>query len=180
MLQNCNLWNVATVFFERPEKDFELLEISRKIKLAHTSVKNHLGTLIKLNIVKKGTVGFGNKKNPCYSANRANSVFIHYKKLYNYDLLQKSGIISFIQEKCQPNTIVCFGSFAKGEDSVESDIDLFVESSEIELSLDKFERKLTRKIELHFKKNFKKYPPELKNNIMNGATLFGFLEGYDA
>ena len=59
-----------------------------------------------------------------------------------------------------------------------SDIDLFVECRKEEINLKRFEKKLGRKIELHFNENFLSYPKELKNNIINGMVLSGFLEGY--
>ena len=77
-----------------------------------------------------------------------------------------------------PKSIVLFGSYQKGEDSENSDIDLFVECDKEELDVKIFEKKLGRKIELHFKKDFTLYPKELKNNIINGIVLSGFLEGY--
>jgi predicted nucleotidyltransferase len=180
MLQKCNLWNVGAVFFDDPKKEFELMEISRKIGLAHTSVKNHLLTLIEMNIIIKGNVKFGNKSNPCYFANKRHPLFMHYKKIYNLECLYNSGIIEYIKNKCQPNCIVLFGSFQRGEDTQDSDIDIFVECSEINLNLKKYENKLNRKLEIHFKNNFKEYPNELKNNLVNGIVLSGFLEGYDA
>jgi predicted nucleotidyltransferase len=180
MLHNCNLWNVATVFFDNPNKSFELIEISRRINLAHTSVKNHLLTLIDLKIINKGTVNFGNKANPCYFANKKHSLFIHYKKIYNLECLKKAELIEYIEDKCQPNCIVLFGSFQKGEDVSDSDIDLFVESNEKNLNLKKYEEKLNRKIQIHFKNKFKEYSNELKNNLINGIVLSGFLEVYNA
>ena len=53
-----------------------------------------------------------------------------------------------------------------------------IECKKEELDLAKFEKKLSRKIELHFNERFISYPKELKNNIMNGIVLSGFLEGY--
>jgi predicted nucleotidyltransferase len=176
MLQKCNLWNVASVFFDKPEKSFELMEISRKINLAHTSVKNHLLTLVDLNIIIKGNVNFGNKSNPCYFANKKHSLFIHYKKIYNLDSLKKSKIIEYLEDICQPNCIVLFGSYQKGEDISDSDIDIFLECNDNELFLKDYENILNRKIQIHFKKNFKEYPSELKNNIVNGVIISGFLE----
>jgi predicted nucleotidyltransferase len=180
MLQKCNLWNVASVFFDNPEKRFELMGISKTIKLAHTSVKKHLQVLIELKIVLKGFAEFGNKKNPCYYADRRNPEFIHYKKIYNLEKLKQSNVLSLITDKCQPNSIVLFGSFMKGEDSILSDIDLFIESNECLLDLKKYEKKLNRKFQLHFKQVFTTYPKELKNNIINGNVLYGYLEAYDA
>ena len=75
-----------------------------------------------------------------------------------------------------PNVIVLFGSYRKGEDTEESDIDLFLECPGEEISLGRFEKKLKRKVQLHFKTNFNDYPKELKNNISNGIVLDGYLE----
>ena len=71
-----------------------------------------------------------------------------------------------------------FGSYQKGEDVEDSDIDLFIECKKEELDIKIFEKKLGRNIELHFNENFTSYPKELKNNIINGIVLSGFLEGY--
>ena len=77
-----------------------------------------------------------------------------------------------------PKSIVLFGSYQRGEDIENSDIDLFIESKKEKLDINIFEKKLKRKIELHFKEDFTSYPKELKNNIINGIVLSGFLEGY--
>ena len=53
-----------------------------------------------------------------------------------------------------------------------------VECKKEELDLSRFENKLGRRIQVHFKENFNAYPKELKNNIINGAVVSGFLEGY--
>lgn len=66
----------------------------------------------------------------------------------------------------------------KGEDVEDSDLDLFVETEKANIDVSKFEKTLKRKIQLHFKENFKKYPPELKNSIINGAVLEGYLEAF--
>ena len=55
---------------------------------------------------------------------------------------------------------------------------MFIECKEKELDIKPFEKKLARKIELHFNENFNLYSKELKNNIINGIVLSGFLEGY--
>jgi len=178
MLQKCSLWKVASVFFDKPDNYFELIKISKEIRLAHTSVKNHLETLIKMNIIKRENI-LGIKKN-YYVANRDNFNFINYKKIYNLDILNKSGLIKYISDKFMPSCIILFGSFSRGEDINSSDIDIFIECSEKNVDLTKYEKILNRRIELHFKKNFKSYSSELKNNILNGLTLYGFLEGYDA
>ena len=87
-------------------------------------------------------------------------------------------MIEFIEEKLMPKSIVLFGSYRRGEDTESSDIDLFVECKEESINLKPFEKVLGRKIEIHFKEDFMSYPKELKNNIINGIVLNGFLDGY--
>ena len=71
-----------------------------------------------------------------------------------------------------------FGSYRRGEDVESSDIDIFVECADEPVNVAQFEKKLGRKIELHFKEDFTAYSKELKNNLINGIVLSGFLEGY--
>ena len=75
-----------------------------------------------------------------------------------------------------PKSIVLFGSFSKGEDIESSDIDIFVEAEEMEIDLTKFEKKLSRKINLYFDENLKKLGKNLKENIINGIVLGGVIE----
>jgi predicted nucleotidyltransferase len=75
-----------------------------------------------------------------------------------------------------PDAIILFGSASKGEDIKGSDIDLYVQCNEKKLELSKYEKKLNRKINLFFEKNFDKLSSELKQNIINGDKLKGFLK----
>tara|TARA_Y100000310_G_C20296923_1_gene629867 strand:- start:200 stop:667 length:468 start_codon:yes stop_codon:yes gene_type:complete len=154
------------------------MDISRNTKLAHTSTKKNLKELIKLELITKSIEKKGKRKFPIYKANIDNKLFKEYKMTYNLSTLLESDIISFIEKKLLPKSIVIFGSYQKGEDTEDSDIDIFIECDKEELILDKFEKKLNRKIQLHFKDNFTSYPKELKNNIINGFVVNGFLEGY--
>ena len=74
--------------------------------------------------------------------------------------------------------IILFGSFLRGEDTEESDVDLFVEAPGQKLKFTRFEKRLGRRVELHFNESFHSYPTELKNNLVNGLVVHGFLEGY--
>lgn len=154
------------------------MDISRKIKIAHTSVKANLDVLTKQGIITESVEKKGSRKFPLYRANRENTLFKKYKLLYNLAEILESEIIELIEEKLSPKSIVLFGSYQKGEDTESSDIDLFVQCRQERVSLEKFEKMLKRKIQLHFNPSFISYPKELKNNIINGITLSGFLEGY--
>ncbi len=178
MLQKSSMQLVMEVFFRFPTREHTLKEISNYSKIAHTSVKKNLQKLMKIGLIKQKIERKGTRKFPIYQAYKENKVFIQYKKVYNLQTIMESGIINSIEEKLMPKCIVMFGSFQRGEDTEESDIDLFVEGKKEEMKLIQFEEKIGRKIQIHFKDNFISYPKELKNNLINGIVLHGFLEGY--
>ncbi len=164
------------VFFDEPAKAHYLIEISRKSKLAHTSTKQHLEKLIKMSIIEQVIEKKGKRTFPIYKANLDNNEYKFYKVILNRIRLKESGLIDFLIDKLMPDSIILFGSYANGEDMEGSDIDLFLECKKTGISLEKFEKELKRKIQFHFKENFKEYPKELKNNIVNGIVLYGYIE----
>src|SRR3989338_1143340 len=178
MLQKSSIEKTAELFFLHPSKPHYLMDISRKTNIAHTSIKNNLDLLVKPGLILKSTEKKGKRAFPIYSANTGSKPFKTQKMLYNLSSLLESNLIELLEEKLMPKSIVLFGSYQRGEDTESSDIDLFVECKEKELNLNDFEKKLKRRIQLHFKERFSAYPEELKNNIINGFVLSGFLEGY--
>lgn len=178
MLQKCSILTTAGVFFREPGRQHYLIEISKKAKLAHTSVKKHLSTLKKLSIIKESIEKKGKRKFPLYRADINNKTYKYYKKIYNLLQLKESGVIDFLKDELMPKAIVLFGSYQRGEDTEDSDIDIFLECKEKKLELSSFKKELNRDIQLHFRENFKKYPKELKNNIINGTMLDGYLEAF--
>ena len=178
MLQKSSMLKTAEFFFLNPSGQHCLMDISRSIGLAHTSVKKNLIQLVKIGLIQEMIEKKGGRKFPFYKASRDNNLFVKYKKIYNLTSLLESNIVEFIQEKLMPKSIVFFGGYQKGEDTESSDIDIFVQCKREDLNLNKFEKMLGRKIELHFKEDFASYPKELKNNIVNGIVVSGFLEAY--
>jgi len=178
MLQISNTINVAEVFFNEPTKPHYLIEISKKSKLAHTSTKKYLISLKKEGIIKENIDRKGKRLFPVYMADINNPSYKYYKKIYNLIKIHNCKIIDHLRDKLMPKSVVLFGSYFKGEDIENSDIDIFVETKNHVIDLAKFEKELKRKIELHFNENFNNYPKELKNNIINGEVIYGYLEVY--
>lgn len=176
MLQKCSIFNVARVFFNEPTKTHYLIEISKKSNLAHTSVKKHLSTLKKLSAIKESVEEKGNRSYPLYKADIESKEYKFYKKIDNLIQIKESGLIDFLKDKLMPDNIILFGSYARGEDMEDSDIDIFVECKKEEMDTSKFKKFLNRTVQIHYKDNFKEYPKELKNNIINGIVLYGYLE----
>ena len=112
------------------------------------------------------------KPYPIFHANREN-----IKEIKKWNLcIELDDLVKAIEHKCLPNAIILFGSAARGEDIESSDIDICVIAKETEIDLKNWEKKFSRKITLHFVSNFNKLSSELKNNIINGVILQGYLK----
>ncbi|MFA5856420.1 MAG: nucleotidyltransferase domain-containing protein [Candidatus Pacearchaeota archaeon] len=178
MLQNYNITKVMEVFFKEPSKEHYLIELSRKTNIAHTSVKNFLNQLKKEGIILERKEKKGNRLFPMFYASINSLEYRKQKIIWNYIQILESGIIQYLKENLFPKSIILFGSYSRGEDVEDSDIDIYLECKKGDIKLEKFEKFLGRKIEIHFNNNFNDYPKELKNNIINGKILDGYLEAY--
>lgn len=178
MLQNSSMYKTLEVFFRNPNKNYYLSDISREIGIAHTSVKKNLDELVNKNIIIKVVEKKKSREFPFYKANIESKEFKKYKIIFNIISIKESGLVEFIEDKIMPKSIVLFGSYSRGEDDETSDIDLFVQGKKEDFNLEKFEKILRRRIEIHFNERFLSFSNELKNNIINGIVLNGYLEGY--
>lgn len=172
MLSDYNSWKVLSAFFNNPMKDYGLRELSREVKIAPKSVKNYLKQFVQ----KKMIIEKIANNLPIYKANRENKEFLFYKKINNQNIIKESGLVDYVYDFCLPDTIILFGSFSKGEDIKESDIDIYVQSKEKKLLLEKYEKITGRKINMLFSPDFSKLSSELKNNIINGILIKGYLK----
>lgn len=175
MLLKNNKTKILEEFFKDPliEGGFYLRELSRNTKIALPSTKKYLQELLREKLILKK---INRQGHPKYYANTQEEKFVFLKKLNNINKIKESGLINYIDEKCTPDVIILFGSVSKGEDIKESDIDLFVLAKEQNLQLKKYEQILDRKISVFFTSKFNKLSPELKNNIINGTIMAGYLE----
>lgn len=181
MLQKCSAWRVLQVFFDDPLPEaigLSLREVSRRSDLAHTSTKKHLQTLVEEMLVETREEKRGSRTYPVYRANRGNDNFKHLKTIDMIFRIKSSGLLYELEREASPDCIVLFGSAARGEDTLESDVDLYIKSEERKLDFSQYEDSLKRTLQLHFQPDFHSYPPELRNNIINGIILQGYLEGY--
>jgi predicted nucleotidyltransferase len=178
MWKNYNKYKVLKVFFDDPlpKGGFQLREIGRLAKLAPKSVGIYLDELIKEELVLKEPHRL--HKYPVYYANRDEASFKLYKKLDLVASLFETGLVDHLYDTFVPGCIILFGSAARGEDVSESDLDIFIEAEGKSVDLSKFEKKLGRKINPFFSSGFQKLSPELRNNIVNGIILKGYLKAY--
>ena len=172
MIQEYTRYRILQEFLDFPLKDFHMREITRMTKITHPSMINHLNCLIKEGLIIKEKKGIY----PTYKANRDDELFKLYKRLDIMLRIKQTGLADYIYDSCHPDVVILFGSGSKGEDIEDSDIDIFVQAPEKKLNLLQYEKKFNRKINLFFEENFLRLSGELKNNIINGIILKGYLK----
>ena len=167
-----NRYRILELFIEFPTKEFSLRGIARQLKLSHATVLKYINDLEIIGLLKKNEETLY----PTYIANSLNQKYKFYKKNYMVSKLMDSTIVEHIQKEVLPSSIILFGSVAKGTFNEKSDIDIFVEAKETVLNIRKFERRLGKKVNLLFEQNLNNLSRELRNNIINGIILYGFIK----
>ena len=172
MLEKYNRYKLLKLFLDSPTDSFRLREIARLTNISPPSVMNYLKELENEGLINRQI----KRTIPFYMASRDNPEFILYKKIGIVFELNKSGLIDYLWDKLAPKSIVLYGSFAKGESIENSDVDLFILGKEKIVDVANFEKKLNKKVHLLFKEYLKEIPDELKNNILNGIILKGYIK----
>lgn len=172
MITKNNISKVMEWFFKYPEKRFHLRELERLTKLSMPGVRKIVLKLEKENLLKSEKA----KMVKNFYASR-NEKFIQLKKAYNFYSIFTSGLLDLLKNKYQePEAIIIFGSYSKGEDISKSDIDIaIITPKHKELSLSVFEKKLGRKIRIYEIK-LDKAEKEFLNTLANGIILYGYLK----
>ena len=152
-----------------------LRKISRLLKKTPTAISNALDGLKKGNIV---IVEKSKEMNLLsIQLNRDNPYAIELKRAENLRLIYESEIVPFLRDSLPGSTIILFGSYSHGEDTVKSDIDIAVIGrKEKDIPLDKFDGIFERKVTVNFYPSFKGIHKNLLDNVLNGIVLSGGIE----
>ena len=172
MLQEYSRYRVLRAFFERPARGFHMRELSRLVGLTHPALLNHLRALVADSLIVRREEGLY----PTYEGNMSSEMFRLLKGDDTVHRLYATGIVDRIEESVRPDCIVLYGSAARGEDTEESDIDMFVQARARELDLGEYEGPLGKRVHVLFESNVRQLAPELINNIANGRVLRGYLK----
>jgi predicted nucleotidyltransferase len=137
---------ILTLFFANPKKSFYVREISRKVEKNINSVRRELRKLENVGILKSR-----NEANlKYYSLNEEMPIYEELKSIF----LKTSGISKELKENLRKlgkiESAFIYGSYAKGEEKLKSDIDLMiigkVNQEKLSLLIRKLESKLSREI----------------------------------
>ena len=150
------------IIFENPGSHLTVREMSRLVKTPKSTVQRHLDALKEQGLLTKDN-------------EPAQSLSFRMRKIAYYLIrMHDSGLVDYLVESLNPEAIILFGSFRKGESVKGSDIDIFVLTHERKaLDLSRFERGLGHKVDLHLEKSLAKVDAGLLNNIVNGIKIYG-------
>ena len=160
------------LFFDSPEKKFHIRQIARLTRLSTTGV-----TKLVAKLKKEGLLSWESTALVKNVFATKTDKFMCLKKCHNLLSIQESGLLELLKKEYEePEAIVLFGSFAKGEDTSKSDIDIAVVTDKTKsLDLKKNESKLNKKINVYEIK-IKECKNEFLNNLANGIVLAGYLK----
>lgn len=164
-------------FFDDPNRKFSIRELSRLLKINHTTVRQYLQQLVHERFLSS-------KKEGVYSFYKLALTIqtLNLKLYYNLENLRESLLIADLEKAFDLPVIVLFGSYASARDDATSDIDIAVLTNvKKEFATEKYEKKLGRKVSLHIIskeqwEKLKKTNPPLANSVCNGIVLSGELE----
>lgn len=159
-----NIFNNLAPFFEDVYRELGVRECARLMNISPPTASKLLKGLAKetLLIQKK------ERNLILFRANRENPAFKDLAKAYWTTKLSKE--LENLHSQTLYCKIILFGSISKIENTINSDIDIFIDASKKEIDTTELEKTLNRKIQLHFKEELNN--EYLKENIEKGMKLW--------
>ena len=150
-------------------------QIAKSLKVSPPAVMKALPALKNGNMIKIQQ----DKESKRWSIelNRVDHRIMQLKRIDNLRLIYYSGLADFLEKEFAGATIILFGSYSRGEDTINSDIDLaIIGRKEKNVNLVDFENILKRKININFYDSLKNIHKHLRENITNGFIITGGIE----
>ncbi|MBI5072643.1 nucleotidyltransferase domain-containing protein [Candidatus Woesearchaeota archaeon] len=168
---------VAERIFNYPNKTFHVRMLAEETKLSTTAVVRSVEELEQFRIITTEETPL--TKN--IKADLNSDAYAFYKIIFNLYRIKRYGFVDELVSFYAPEVIVLFGSFAKGEDIEESDVDLLILNAHqsagvIPENVKNYEKEFARSINLHFLPSLEKSSNEFKNALANGVVLYGYLK----
>jgi len=167
---------ILKLFIENPHNSYYLRESARLLKMDPMTVKRAFTLFVADEIVLKTE----EKNQILYKANIDSPAFRYLKISYNLSWLQKKGVPEFLKTHMNTVTsILLFGSYAKGENDRESDVDILTISLSKNTPVTELSKLLKRDVNLI---NFTpaQWSQQSKTNkafyldvILDGIVLYG-------
>lgn len=166
---------ILKLLFVNTGKSLNQHQISKKLEVSQPAVIKSLPKLEKLDFIKMQQ----DKESKRWSIelNRDNPRVMQLKRVNNLKQIYVTGLSDFLEKELAGATIILFGSFSRGDDTINSDIDIAAIGRKKKIiDLSKFEKTLERTININYYDSFKKIHKHLKENLFNGIVLTGGIE----
>ena len=173
-----SIFSVAELIFNYPNRTFHIRMLEKETGFSTTAIIDAVNKLKEYGIVLIDETPLTTN----VRANLESEAYRFYKLVFNiYRLKRYLFVDKLVEVFNNPEAIVLFGSFAKGEDVEQSDIDVLIISSRksyenLEDFITVFEKKLNRNINIHILHSLNKSSKEFKNAVANGIVLHGYLK----
>ena len=180
-----SVFRVATLLFNYPNQTFHIRSLEKKIGFSTTAVISAVKELRDFQIVTVEETEITTN----IRANLERQEYKFYKLIFNLYRLRRYGLVDNLADFFRnPEAIVMYGSFSRGEDVEKSDVDMLVitplglsaieaiTKSESFLKWVKiFEEEFNRKLDLKVLASLEKSSTDFKNSIANGIVLSGYV-----
>ena len=166
---------ILRLLFVKAGTSLNQRQISKILEVTPPAVMKALPALEKENLIKiqqdKET------KRWSIELNRDHHKIMQLKRADNLKQIYESGLADFLEKEFAGATIILFGSYSRGEDLINSDMDIAVIGRKDKLiNTANYEKLLERAININFYDSFKKIHKHLKENLCNGIMLTGGVE----
>ena len=174
VLTEDNTQKILKLFFDGPIIRLHIREVARKVDLSPPGARKILESLEKDGLLIREPTPIVVE----YRGNYDSELFMAWKRSINLFSLHSSGLVKHLTDYYGvPECIVLYGSYARGEDTAHSDIDIAIVTKKKNIpETDTFDDKLKRKVSIHLIKDMREVDSGFINSLANGIVLSGYLE----
>lgn len=174
MVRSANkLERMKRFFYKNPSQEVHVRDLAERIDCSAGFVSENIGSLVEEDVVKEKRKG--NMRT--FIAKTASTKYKERKKASNIQEILTSGLGEHLENKLYPDAIVLFGSYLKGTDTEDSDIDIAVINGRKQPpNLSSYEEIFERSISLTQIDSLEEAENNFVNTLANGLVLKGYLE----
>ena len=155
--------NDLSPFIEDCYRELGVREYSRLMKITPPTASKFLKGFEKEGLLQKKN----ERAYLLFKANKENPLFRDLSLSYWREKL--ANLFKEIHSKFLFSEMILFGSLSKAENTLDSDVDIYVNIPKKEIDLTPIEKKLKREVQIHFKEQSKN--PSLLANIKKGVKI---------
>ena len=169
---------IKMLFFSETLRHWYFKDVIEASGLSRERVNHYLKMLLREDFIKRIKP---RGKMPYYVANKDSTRFRYEKRFFGLNMLK--SLFEHLNSLREVKTAILFGSFARGNWTKSSDIDLFVFGNLKDFEKGKIESSIGREIQLFYysdtKKLKKELEPKLIKNIVNGFNIKGSIKPFE-